>query len=205
MDAKDIVLIDASALQLDDAAFVMTLLVCRYLAAAKRRAPDVSAPHHLIVDEAASSLCTATAQMLDQTRKFGLFCLLSLQRIGQLEEKGEAILDAVMVNAAAKIVFAMPEPRAARYLAELLFTPYVDLQEWKPGSTRPTVVGNELRIVRNRSRAEHQAEHFGSAHVDIRSTGRSSASSFADMSAWGVGSSMGTSASFASTPPTLCS
>jgi len=201
MDGKDIVLIDASSLQLDDAAFVMTLLMCRYLAAAKRRTPDVSSPHHLIVDEAASSLCNASAQMLDQTRKFGLFCLLSFQRIGQLEEKGESIMDAVMVNAAAKVVFAMPEPRTARILAETLFTPYLNYEEWKINSSRPTAVGNELRILRSRSRAQHHAEQVGSAVVDMHSTGRASASSFADMSAWGSGSTQGNSASFASTPP----
>jgi len=201
MDGKEIVLIDLAALALDDAAFVMTLLLCRYLAAAKRRTPDLCAPHHLIVDEAASSLCTATAQMLDQTRKFGLFGAFSFQRIGQLQEKGEFITEAVMVNAGAKIVFSMPEPRSARFLAEMLFTPHLDLQEWKPGSSRPTAVGNELRITRSRSRARHHAEQHGSATSDMRSHGRVSAMSHADMSAWGSGFSDGNSASFASTPP----
>ena len=201
MDGKHIVLVDASSLQLDDAAFVMTLLMCRYLAAAKRRSPDVSAPHHLIVDEAASSLCMATAQMLDQTRKYGLFCLLALQRLGQLEEKGQAILDAVMVNAPLKVVFAMPEPRAARYLADMLFTPYIDYTAFKIGSERPTAVGNEVRVVKSRSRAVHDAESIGNGTVDVRSASRSSASSFTDMSAWGSGLSQGASASYASTPP----
>jgi hypothetical protein len=202
MDAKDIVLIDASALETDDAAFVTTLLFCRYFAAAKRRAPNVSAPHHLIVDEAASGLCTATAQMLDQTRKYALYCLLSLQRIGQLQDKGEFITEAVMVNAPLKIVFNIPEPRSARFLAETLFTPYLK-PAWKEGSERPTPVGNELRTVNSRSRAEHHATSIGSATVDMTSRGRASSAASADMTAWSSGLAQGASTSFASTPSDL--
>jgi len=202
MDAKDIVLIDASSLPAEDAAFVMTLLMCRYFAAAKRRTPDISAPHHLVVDEAASSLCTATAQMLDQTRKYGLSCTLSLQRIGQLQEKGQEILDAVMVNAPLKVVFAMPEPRAARYLAEMLFTPYLDYAAWVPGSERPTPVGNQRVMLRTSSRAEHQAEQHATAESNMRSHGRASSMTQADLSAWAAGSSFGSNASFAATAPT---
>jgi hypothetical protein len=202
MDGKEIVLIDLASLPAEDAAFVMTLLVCRYFAAAKRRAADTSAPHQFIIDEAANGLCTATGQMLDQTRKFGLCGLFSFQRIGQLREKGDSIIEAVMANTGAKVVFAMPEPRSARFLAEMLFTPHLDYAEWVAGSERPTPVGNELRTVHNRSRAEHRGEHHATAMSDMRSQARASSMTEAHLAAWGSVASLGTSASLSATAPT---
>ena len=200
MDERDIVLVDLCALAQDDANFVSTLLVCRYFAAAKRRPPNSCALHHLIIDEAEGSLCTATAQLLDQTRKFGLLGIFSLQRIGQLREKGDFITDALMVNAGVKIVFGIPEPVTARYLAEQLFTGYVDLAEWKPGTERPVAVGNEKMILRSSSRAIHHAEHESASHADIRTLARASAFSTSNMVASAATSASGSNSSLASLP-----
>ena len=203
MDQRDIVLVDLSALAQEDANFVATLLVCRYFAAAKRRQPHACPRHHLIIDEAAGSLCTATAQLLDQTRKFGLLGIFSLQRIGQLREKGDFVTDALMVNAGVKVVFGIPEPLTARYLAEQLFTGHIDLAEWKPGTERPLAVGNEKVILRNRSRAAHHAEHESASHADIRTQARASAFTTSSMVASAAASASGSNASFASTPETF--
>lgn len=200
MDSREIVLVDLSPLAQDDANFVSTLLVCRYFAAAKTRTPNLSARHHLIIDEAAGSLCTATAQLLDQTRKFGLLGIFSLQRIGQLREKGEFITDALMVNAGVKIVFGIPEPMTARYLAEQLFTGHINLAEWKPGTERPVAVGNEKTTLRSRSHGRHHAEHVTASHADIRTQARASAYTTSSMVASAAASASGSNASFASTP-----
>jgi len=203
MDQREIVLVDLSSLAQDDANFLSTLLVCRYFAAAKRRSPNSCALHHLIIDEAAGSLCTATAQLLDQTRKFGLLGLFSLQRIGQLREKGDLVTDALMVNAGVKIVFGIPEPVTARYLAEQLFTGHIDLAEWKPGTERPVAVGNERTTLRSWSRATHHAEHESASHADMRTHARASAFTTSSMVASAAMSASGSNTSFASTPEAL--
>jgi len=203
MDQRQIVLVDLSPLSDVDASFVGKCLTSTYLTAAKRRVPHGSACHRLVIDEAESMLCLETARLLDQTRKYNLLLCCNLQRLAQLRERddGETIFDAVMSNCAAKVVFAMPEPESARYCAELLFTGFVDLVEWKLGSERPTAVGNDKVIVKSRSRAEHQAESTSSAETDIRSSARASAAMSASMfsaaSAFGSGESM----SLASVPP----
>jgi hypothetical protein len=200
MDACDIVLVDLSSLAQIDANFVATLFVCRYFAAAKRRPAHARAPHHLIIDEAAGSLCTATAELLDQTRKFGLLGVFALQRIGQLRDKGEFITDALMVNAGVKVAFGIPEPLTARYLAEQLFTGHIDLAEYKSGTERSVAVGNEKTILRSRSHATHDAEHVSASHADIRTQARASAFTTSSMVASAAASASGSSASFASTP-----
>jgi hypothetical protein len=86
-------------------------------------------------------------------------------------------------------------------MAETLFAGHLDLAEWKPGSERPTAVGNDKVTLRNRSRASHHAEHVGSALSDVRSTGRMTSSSQSELAAWGSAFSQGNSASVASTPP----
>lgn len=201
MDHREICLVDLSALSPADAAFVGKILTCIYFAHAKRRPPHACASHRFIVDEAESLLCTETARLLDQSRKFGLTGIFSLQRLAQATTKGDFISDALMVNAGAKLVFNIPEHVTARYFAEMLFTGWIDLEEFKNKSIRPVAVGNEKVLLRNRSRTAHSAEHFGSAVSDTRSEGRVTALSQANTSAWGAGFSDSSNTSFALGPP----
>src|SRR5262249_12483423 len=154
----------------------------------------------LIIDEAASSVCDATAHGFDQTAKFGLLFILALQRLTQLIEKGEFITGALMVNTC-KIVFNTPDHESARILAEQLFTGYVDLQEWKPASVRPVAVGNDKVLVRGKSRALHEAQSRSHAEIDSRSWARASAATSADMFSTGTSFGSGESVSLASVPP----
>jgi hypothetical protein len=200
MDAREIVLIDLSSLAAEDAAFLSTILTCRYFSAAKRRRPNESPRHRFIVDEAAASICDATAQMLDQLAKYGVLGVFALQRLTQLIEKGEFITGALMVNTC-KIVFNTPDHESARILAEQLFTGYVDLQEWKPASIRPVAVGNEKVVVRGKSRTSHQAHSRSRAEIDSRSWARASAAMTANMFSAGTSFGSGESASFSYIPP----
>jgi hypothetical protein len=203
MDERHIVLIDLSTLSDIDASFVGKCINSTYLTAAKRRVPHGSDCHRLVIDEAESMLCLETARLLDQTRKYNLLLCCNLQRLAQLRERddGEFIFDAVMSNCAVKIVFAMPEVESARYCAELLFTGCIDLQEWKEASIRPVAVGNEKVIVRGKSRAAHEAHSRSHADIDSRSWARASAAMSASMVASGTATGVGSSLSFASTPP----
>jgi hypothetical protein len=200
MDARDIVLIDLSSLAAEDAAFFSTLLICRYFAAAKRRQPNACARHRLIIDEAAASICDATAHMLDQTAKFGLLGIFALQRFTQLIEKGEFITGALMVNTS-KIIFNTPDHESARLLAEQIFTGFVDLQEWKPASVRPVAVGNDKVIVRGKSQARNEAHSRSRAQIDSRSWARASAAMSSTMFSAGSAFGSGDSISFATLPP----
>jgi hypothetical protein len=200
MDDRDIVLIDLSSLPQSDAAFLATIITCRYFAAAKRRKPNACARHRLIIDEAAASLCTATAELLDQTRKFGLLGIFSLQRLSQLEEKGEFMTGAVMVNCLCKIVFNSPEPLSARVLSENLFGGYLDYESWKPASVRPVAVGNEKIITRGRAHAEHDAISQSTAETDMKSFARATAAVTASMFSSGAAIGSGANSSFASMP-----
>lgn len=181
MNGREIVIASLGGLSPSDASFVGTLLTSIYGAAARKRPPMRSAPMRLIIDEAESMITTDTARMLDQTRKWGLFVVLSVQRLGQLRAKGDFILDAVLTNCAVKISFGLPEPESARFMAEVMFTGHVKLAEWKPGSERPVAVGQDVRTTRSRSTTDiettTEADGVISARVASASRGRGSFSS----------------------------
>jgi hypothetical protein len=202
MDGQ-ILLADLSALSHDDAAFLGTCLTALYFRAARTRAPHASRMHRLIIDESEAMLCKATAQVLDQTRKFGLTGIFSLQRLGQVRDKGEFVTNALMVNATIKIVFGIPEPVDARYLAEQLFTGHIDLAEWKPGTERPVVVGHDRVLMRSRSRAQHHAENTSASVSDMTSVGHVVADMTTEMSSWGDGLSSGLNGSYLSAPSSI--
>ena len=56
-------------------------------------------------------------------------------------------------------------------MANLLFRGFVDLEEWKQDSARPTAIGNKIEIVRSRSRAEHEAEHEAHSVTESHAVG----------------------------------
>jgi hypothetical protein len=201
MDGADIVLADFSSLTYADAALLGCLISSMYFAAARRRPPLQGPRHRLILDEAESLITLDVARMCDQSAKHGLLLTAAIQRLGQLRARGDFVADALLTNCALKICFGGLEHDSARYMAETLFPGHLNLAEWKPGSERPTAVGNDKVTLRNRSRSSHYAEHVGSAVSHVRSSGRMLSSSDASIAAWGSAFSQGSSASFASTPP----
>lgn len=171
MDNRDIVLFDGSSLSYADAAFIGTILSSMYFTAARYRPPLRSAMHRLIIDEAESLLTVDTARLCDQTAKMGLTLLASIQRLGQLRARGDFIADALLVNAGVKVVFGGLEPESARYMAEALYAGYFNLSEWKPGSERPTAIGQHKEIVRSASVAAHAATHASVGVTRSRAVG----------------------------------
>jgi len=201
MDDRDIVCVDLSSLAGEDAAFLSIILTCRYLKDAKRRPPNMAPPHRLIIDEAGSgSLCNATALLLSEAAKFGLRATFSLQHLGQLEEKGELVARAMMVNTGCKIVFNTPDAESARILAEQMYTGHLDLEEWKPRSSRPLAVGNEHVTLYGSSRSEQHASSRSTSKMDSSSLARASAEMSAAMSSSGTGFGSGENTSFSMLP-----
>jgi DNA polymerase III delta prime subunit len=205
MDAGDIVLCDLSALTPADAAFLAKVLAGMYALAARRRKPHASRMHRLLLDESDSILCNATTELLDALRKFRLTGIFSLQRTKQANSlsrpNGDTIFDALMVNTGIKIIFNIPEPDTAEYLARTLFSTVIDLQEFKPKSARPLAVANRKVIVHGKSRATHEAQAHSHAEIDSRSWARASAAMSASMSSAGAAFGSGDNISFASVPP----
>lgn len=47
-----------------------------------------------------------------------------------------------------KICFRLPEPDDADLMTNVLHRGFIDLEEWKKASARPTAIGNRKEIVR---------------------------------------------------------
>lgn len=185
MDGAEIVLADLSALAYADAALVGTIMTSMYTAAARRRPPLHGAIHRLIVDEAESLITIDTARAADQLAKHRLLLMLCVQRLGQLRARGDFIADALFVNCGVKICFGGLDPESARFMAEMLFAGHIDLEQWKEGSARPTIVGVDKIILKGRTRGRHQAEGQGRAQGHARSTSRFAAATDTFLSSWG--------------------
>lgn len=200
MDGGEFVLADLSSLTYADAALVGTIMSSMYIAAARRRPPLQGAPHRLIIDEAESMITVDTARGADQVAKNRLFLLLIIQRLGQLLARGDFIADALFVNCAVKIVFGGLDPVSAKFMAEMLFAGHFDLEEWKEGSARPTVVGLDKVTLRGRSRGTHRMEGRGIGEGSVYSRASFSAATDTFMSSWGSVISGGNSSSMMITP-----
>jgi hypothetical protein len=201
MADRSIVLADLSALSYDDASFVGCLLNTMYFTAARQRAPMRSAPHRLVLDEAESLLVVSSARMCDQTAKYGLFLYAAVQRLGQLRARGDFLLDALLANCGLKITFGLDEHESARFLGELFYTGHIDLEAWVPSSSRPVAVGNEKRIVRSTSVAEHEATHEMASHTTSDAYGEATGTMSATSSATGEFSGTGESGGLVMSPP----
>jgi hypothetical protein len=138
---------------------------------------------------------------VDQCAKFGLNLIAAIQRLGQLRDKGPYILDSLLTNCATKIVFGGLEVESARYMAETLFTGYLDLEEWKQNSARPTAVGQDKATVRNWSRSEHEAEHHTHASTRSHSRGEAAGTMSSTSTATGDFSGSGDTSGVVMAPP----
>ncbi len=100
------------------------LLVNELFEVAKRR--DISRtpkPFYLYLDEFQRFVSLDVTSMLDEVRKFGLYCVLAHQRFGHLDEN---LIDAVLTNCRIKAVFGGLPVESARRMAEELFIGKLD-------------------------------------------------------------------------------
>ena len=98
-------------------------------------------PCYLYVDECQRYLIQDVANILDQSRKFGLHAILAHQHLGHLREAGEHIYRSVMTNARTKVIFGGLDDEDATVMACNVFRGQFDLQKSKPRYDKPTVVG----------------------------------------------------------------
>jgi len=104
------------------------LLVNELFEAARRRTAEQPKPFYLYVDEFQTFVSLDITNMLDQVRKFGLYCVLAHQRFGQLDED---LVDAALNNCQIKAVFGGLSVENARAMAYELFIGELDPKKIK--------------------------------------------------------------------------
>ena len=111
------------------------------------------------------------------------------------------ILNAIISNTRTKILFRLGEPKDIDYMVLVFFQGYVDLEEWKIGSARPTAVGSEKVIVRGTSEGEQTAEHDMQSHTRMQAHAHAHGTFTSEGEGSGSGQGSGDMASQLSTPP----
>lgn len=127
----------------DEATLLGTLLINDLFLSCLGR-PEGSTPCYLYLDECHRFLTTDVANILDQSRKFGLHAVLAHQHLGQLREAGEYVYRSVTTNTRTKLVFGGLDVADADEMARTLFRGQFDLQRPKERYTKPAVVGQQL-------------------------------------------------------------
>lgn len=163
MRNREVVLLDLSGLEHKDAVLVGKALFSLVYHEALQREPN-RAPHVcVLLDEAFDYLSNDVARGFDRLRKRNVQLIIAIQRMAQLDKLGDAdsvaTLSAVMSGTRTKLIFRLPEPDDADYAARLLFSGHLALNEWKPGTERPVIMGYRREIMRSRSTGRSQASH----------------------------------------------
>lgn len=170
----------------EDARLLGMLLVNDLLLKARGR-PKGSRPFYVYIDECYAFLNQDTALILDQMRQFGLHLILAHQHLGQLDIAGPRIKDSVLTNARTKVVFGGLSMESATVMGDDLFAGELDLEAPKVSLIKPTVVGNEVRWMRNETAgvsegtalgesegmSEHWAETEGESYQLVIGSGHS--------------------------------
>ncbi len=202
---REIVLLDLSGLEHKDAVLVGKAYLSLLYHEALQREPNREPHATLLVDEVFDFLTPDVARGFDRLRKRNIQLCVAIQRFAQLksalDEDAVAVLSAVVTNTSSKILFGGLEPDDADFMVRVLFTGFVDLEEWKEGSARPTAVGSIKEIVRSSSRAVHEANHESFACTVSHSHGEAIGTMSATMSGSGDFSASAESAGLVMTPP----
>ncbi len=136
-----------------------------------RRNPREVVPVYLILDEASLFVTPDLIEGLDRGRELGLRVVLAHQHLGQFVDPktgDRQLLDSIMNDARAKIVFGGLAPRDADEFAAMLFRHHLD----------PDKVQLALKTLRQLSRVEDSrstTESWGVSHGVTSSTTRSHA------------------------------
>ena len=98
-------------------------------------------PFYLYLDECSRFTTESVVRSLDETRKYGLHCILSHQRLGQLRREDEFLYNAIMAGAQTKVIFGCEEDDDAEILSRHLFRSEFDLERPVANMMKPVAVG----------------------------------------------------------------
>jgi hypothetical protein len=168
MDQGEIVIANLApgpAFTVGDAQVVGTLLLNAIAQQALLRSLRAPRPFFVIVDEAYRFLSRDCETLIDQTRKMGVHLILSLQRLGQLAEKGEALASAVR-GIQSKVAFGGLTVDDATLLADELYMGQHNLERTKRRITTPVTVGHETRWLLSESDTDSELTNWSDTETD---------------------------------------
>ncbi|MGE3703287.1 MAG: hypothetical protein AB7G08_31790 [Hyphomicrobiaceae bacterium] len=202
---REVVLLDLSGLEHKDAVLVGKAFISLLYHEALQREPNREPHTCLLLDEAFDYISPDLARGFDRLRKRNVQICIVIQRFAQVRNPNDPnaplIFSAVLSGTSTKICFRLPEEDDADLMTNVLFRGFVDLEEWKQGSARPTAVGNKLETVRSRSIAHHEAEHHARSRTTSHSHGTSRGKTSSSSTSAGEFSAAGDSAGLVMNPP----
>ncbi len=202
---REAAFLDLSGMEHKDAVLVGKAFLSLVYHEALQRDPNREPHTCAMLDEGFDYLSTDIARGFDRLRKRNVQLCIAIQRFSQMQRAGDddaaAIMSAALSGTNTKMIFRLPEPDDADLMTNLLFRGFVNLEEWKEGSARPTAIGNTKEIVRSRSRAEHEAEHHTEAHTTSSTGGRADGTMTSTSSAIGSFDGVGDGAGMVMAPP----
>lgn len=161
MDEGGVVLVklQRGSVSYDTARVIGTLITSELFAYAIERDTSTACdrPFYLYLDECSRFLTNDIVRMLDETRKYGLHCCLSHQRLGQLRHESESLYNAIMAGAQTKIFFGCEEDEDAEIMSRHLFRTEFDLERPVESLIKPVAVDQVPLWL--------QAEGYGFAHA----------------------------------------
>lgn len=151
MAESKVVLIDLSKVPEAQKQLLGSLFVADIFRRCIQRPADVSPPFSVVIDEAHLFINSDIAKLIEQGRKFSTRVVISTQRLGQIREVSESLLESVMMIPN-RICFGGLPVRDAREIAESMFMGKLDLEKPKTILDKPVVV--EHRRVEMRSTSD---------------------------------------------------
>lgn len=181
MDQGKIILVNLAPsddLSAENAKTFGALLVNEFYECAKRRKRDALGrppkPYYLYLDEFQNFVSVDIDDMLDQTRKFGLFLVLAHQRFGQLDDN---LTDAVLANCRIKAVFGGLPLESARIMAGEMFIGKLDPLKIKV-AIKQTKFWPEYRRDKVYNRSSSHGSSSGTAHSSSTASSSGASSTF---------------------------
>jgi hypothetical protein len=180
----------------DKAAQLLGRLLLRMLFFHAQRRRTTDRPFYVFCDEAHLFLSGDVARFLSEIRKYGVGCVLSHQHLGQLQQGGLDLLDAVKSNTNIKVVFRSRDPEQAAELAEMV-VPF-NLERPVDVLVKPSVVGHRIRRLYGETESEQVSTTLsrGRTQGRSRSIGTSRSHSATESRSLNQGYSMGQGASW---------
>ena len=169
MDNSDIVLVNLKkgALSHDNARLIGTLITNDLFSHALDRDERLgeARPFYLYVDECSRFLTRTIEYTLDECRKFGLHCILSHQRLGQLRRENETLFNGIMGGAQTKVIFGCEEDDDAEILSRHLFRSEFNLDRPVANLMKPTPVDQVRESFASESDTHSRVEGAGESTV----------------------------------------
>lgn len=143
-------------------------------------------PFYLYIDEFAKFVSRDIANMLEETRKFKVYCTLAHQHLEQLMKEDEYLYASVMTNCKTKVVFGDLSVQDAEIMAEQIATGYLNLYAIKDKMYQTKVHHREeRRVTLSRNIGLMQSENWsenqsvGLGHAKQKGTAEQKGSSVA--------------------------